>query len=213
MVAFDSNKYIAMAIPSECGVKQESIPACFRIAEVAIGEYRYEIVSRVGKDKTCGEVGLGNVGHVDGHVVEVIASVGNIGIESESSNIASESSHMSAIDEGLNIAIVVVAVANRSVTRGAGGHSAIVAGSNLSIGADGGGERVPKAPNAAIRSRANTSNTELVGSISSKTREGSRSADSSNGGIDGCANLTILNKSIGSIAIPDYLSGNIARNC
>ena len=105
----DSEQDVAVAIPRERGVEYVKLFFGDFVVEVTVGKNLHEGVRRIGMDKARREIALGDIGHVDIHAGQFLATCLHIGrCEGEGRHVSTaELGHNSRVDDGLHIAVVV----------------------------------------------------------------------------------------------------------
>ena len=116
MVADNRDQDVAVAVPSEAGVEAVELYTRGGVAEASVVNNLLEDVDAVvGQDPTAGEVILRNIGQIYGHVVVIVTGGGHGRLEGQSCEVASEVGEVGRVDDVLDVAVVVEAVANGRV--------------------------------------------------------------------------------------------------
>ena len=112
-----NKEYVAMSIPCERSVERHNLPVVVSEIQVCVVQHLHKLVGSVRSDDIIRERTLGNVGHINVDTREVRTIVGCRvrGFETKVRDVASERSQLSRVDNHLAVAVVVAAVADRSI--------------------------------------------------------------------------------------------------
>ena len=203
----DSEEDVAVTVPGEGGVEAVELPTGGGIAHVAVGDDGNKDVVGVGHDIASGEVSLGYIGHVDGHVSVVVALVACAGAESEGGDGIDNAGHLCTVDEGLDIAIVIEAVAHGAVVTCGGGHGTVVAVGDAGVVAESGleGYAGPAAGIGAVVTDAADADV-VVGEVG-EAGDGSAVGEGGDGGCGGNESRSAVSHLVvvGTVGVPNYM--------
>ena len=183
------------------------LPTGGGIAHVAVGDDGNKDVVGVGHDIASGEVSLGHIGHVDGHVSVVVALVACAGAESEGGDGIDNAGHLCTVDEGLDIAIVIEAVAHGAVVTCGGGHGTVVAVGDAGVVAESGleGYAGPAAGIGTVVTDA--ADADVVVGEAGEAGDGSAVGEGGDGGRGGNETRSAVSHLVvvGTVGVPNYM--------
>ena len=119
MTAVDRYQQVAVAVPLEGGVETEYMPSSIGVGEVgSVSDLDELVVCVIGQNETRREVAFRNIGQIDVHVGVIITAVAVNRVERHSRDGSLEACQLGTVDEGLDIAVVVEAVAHGTIAAG-----------------------------------------------------------------------------------------------